>query len=114
MIFRVTVNGRRGRALLDSGATIDFVDRRFTQSMKPKPETFEQTAQITLGDNSRIDSTTACNMNVIMHNEILAGEFQIIDLPDSFDMILGMRFLQRHDCRPVLSQRTATFRAEGR
>ena len=81
--------------------------------MKTKPETFEQHAHITLGDASKIDSKIACEANVIMHNESLRGEFQIIDLPDSFDMILGMRFLQRHDCRVALAARTATFRAEG-
>lgn len=37
----------------------------------------------------------------------------MIDLPDTFDLILGMRFLQRHDCRVALAARTATFRAEG-
>ena len=113
MIFRVTINGRRGRALLDSGASIDFVDRRFVTNMKPKPEIFDQQAQITLGDNSKIDSGKASHLTVIMHNEALQGEFQIIDLPDTFDLILGMRFLQRHDCRVALAARTATFRAEG-
>ena len=113
MIFRVTINGRRGRALLDSGASIDFVDRRFVTNMKPKPEIFDQQAQITLGDNSKIDSGKACHLTVIMHNEALQGEFQMIDLPDTFDLILGMRFLQRHDCRVALAARTATFRAEG-
>jgi hypothetical protein len=37
MIFRVTINDRRGCALLDN---IDFVDSYFIKSMKPKLDIF--------------------------------------------------------------------------
>ena len=38
MIFKIVVNGRYGRALLDSGAPIDFVDRRYVEALKPAPK----------------------------------------------------------------------------
>ncbi len=44
-----------------------------------------------------------------INNNSMKGEFQVIDLPETFQLIMGMRFLRRHDCRPILSQRTASF-----
>ena len=113
LIFRVNVNNERGRALLDSGASIDFVDRRFVSRLKPQPARLKQSAQITLGDNSVIKSTEACDLSLVLNNRSMRGQFQIIDLPDSFQLIMGMRYLRRHDCRPILSQRTASFRPDG-
>jgi hypothetical protein len=112
MIFRVNVANERGRALLDSGASIDFVDRRFVEKLKPRPNKIKQNAQITLGDNSVIKSTEACELTLFINNKSMKGEFQVIDLPETFQIIMGMRFIWRHDCRPILSQRTASFRLD--
>ena len=113
MIFRVNVANERGRALLDSGASIDIVDRRFVEKLKPRPNKIKQGAQITLGDNSVIKSTEACELTLVINNKSMKGEFQVIDLPETFQLIMGMRFLRKHDCRPILSQRTASFRPDG-
>ena len=80
MIFRVNVANERGRALLDSGASIDFVDRRFVEKLKPKPNKIKQNAQITLGDNSVIKSTEACELTLVINNKSMQGECNMCDM----------------------------------
>ena len=109
LIFKVNVANLRGRALLDTGASIDFVDRRFVEKMRPAPKRTKQNAQITLGDNSMISSTESCDLTLVINNRSLQGTFQILDLPDNFNIILGVRFIRQHDGRPILSQRTCSF-----
>lgn len=98
MIINGTTSGKEVRILVDTGASISFVSKKFIKSHDLHTENCDE-MQIRLGDNSTAMVRRIYKDILYLGDDIpFEVEFYVMpDLPSTFDVILGMDWMIKHD-----------------
>lgn len=115
-MLRALVNGFAARALLDSGASANFIDPAFARSCRLKLS--PSSRAITLADGSQTKAegtgTAACGLEATSGAPIQFGaDFTATPLGGAYDVILGMTWLAEHNPCVGWRERSLTFRTAG-
>ena len=106
---QVTIN-----AMIDSGATEDFIDRGFCSKYDIRTTQAKTTREVSLADGrpsamGPITHTAKVPMDIGSHREL--ATFQVAKLPNH-EVILGMPWLKQHSPRIDWGQGKITFESE--
>jgi len=112
-ILRVLVNGVAARALLDSGASSNFISPAFARSSRVSLVASDR--KITLADGSLTAAEGAgkavCGLETATGAPIrFHADFTATPLGEAYDVILGMTWLAKHNPVVGWSERTLQFR----
>ena len=78
------------RVLVDTGATISFINRDLVGKLKPSPEVRKAELSITLGNGESHDTDHYVDADLVLNNATLPARFHLLDLPEAFDAIAGI------------------------
>jgi len=101
-------------AMIESGATEDFIDKRFCNKYNIRTTQAKKIREVCLADGrpiamGPITHTVKVPMDISSHREF--ATFQVAKLPN-YEVILGMPWLKQHSPRIDWGQGKITFESE--
>ena len=108
-ILRGSIGDRQVRVLVDTGATISFLSRELVGKLKPKPEVKKSELSVMMGNGDTQDTNHYVEVDLVLNNTSLPGQFHLLDLPSAFDAIAGLDWLAKHGVHINARARTVTI-----
>jgi hypothetical protein len=109
------VNGRRTVALLDTGATANFISKSFAGKTRISLQKKKQSYQLTVANGEGMPNskgityeTTPIRITIQQHNEVL--KFDVLEMA-THDFILGMPWLKMNN--PIIDWNKKTLKMKG-
>ena len=101
-----SIGDQRIRILIDTGATISFISRSIVKVLTPKLTVKSSELSIVLGNGDSQDSDHYVDAEMRLKHQPFESRLQLLDLPTTFDVIVGMDWLTRYDGRVNARART--------
>ena len=101
-----SIGDQRIRILIDTGATISFISRSIVKVLTPKLTVKSSELSIVLGNGDSQDTDHYVDTVMRLKHQPFESRLQLLDLPTTFDVIVGMDWLTRYDGRVNARART--------
>ncbi|GJS04119.1 putative reverse transcriptase domain-containing protein [Tanacetum coccineum] len=108
------LNNRYARVLFDSGSDKSFVSSRFSQLIDIKPVRLNISYEVELVDGKLVSTNTVlrgCTLNLL--NQLFEVDLMHIEL-GTFDVIIGMDWLVKHDALIVCEKKEVHIPVKGK
>ena len=92
-----SIGDRRVRILVDTGATIRFIKSSLVPLLTPSPKVETSKLSVILGNNATQDTDFFIEADLRVHHCKFDANLHLLELPDAFDVIVGLDWLSRHD-----------------
>ena len=93
-----SINDRRVRILVDTGATISFIKSNLVPLLTPSPKVEKSELAVVLGNGETQDTDFFIDVDLRAKHCKFDANLHLLELPDAFDVIVGLDWLSRHDC----------------
>ena len=101
-----SIGDQRVRILIDTGATISFISRSLVKVLTPKLTVKRSELAIVLGNGDTQDTDHYVDVDLRLKHQSFESRLQLLTLPTTFDVIVGMDWLTRYDGRVNARART--------
>ena len=91
------IHGRNCRVLYDTGASVSFVQRDHPILKQATLIRNQSNMDVTLGDGSVVQSKFSARLDFDIDGHSHNWEYNVMDLPNNIDLIVGMDFMRAHD-----------------
>ncbi|GJZ59236.1 putative reverse transcriptase domain-containing protein [Tanacetum coccineum] len=108
------LNNRYARVLFDSGSDKSFVNSEFSQLIDIKPVRLNISYEVELADGKLVSTNTVlrgCTLNLL--NQLFEVDLMPIEL-GTFDVIIGMDWLVKHDALIVCGKKEVHIPVKGK
>ena len=83
--------------IIDTGATISFISRDLVPLLRRKHGVKASELSVMLGNGETQDTDHYVEVDLMLKHEPFRAELHLLDLPVTFDVIVGLDWLDRHD-----------------
>ena len=92
-----SIGDRRVHILVDTGATISFIKSSLVPLLTPSPKVETSELSVILGNNATQDTDFFIDVDLRVKHCMYEANLHLLELPDAFDVIVGLDWLSRHD-----------------
>ena len=92
-----SIGDQRVRILVDTGATISFITSALVPMLRLKPEVKKSELSVVLGNSETQDTDHYVEVPLTIHSCVLPANLHLLQLPNAFDIIVGLDWLALHD-----------------
>ena len=82
---------------MDTGATISFVKSTLVPLLTPRPKVEKSELAVILGNGETQDTDFFIDVDLRVKHCMYEANLHLLELPDAFDVIVGLDWLSRHD-----------------
>ena len=105
-----SIGDQRVRILVDTGATISFIKSTLVPLLTPLPKVEKSELAVVLGNGETQDTDFFIEADLRVHHCKFDANLHLLELPDAFDVIVGLDWLSKHDGRIRVRDRTLDVR----
>ena len=92
-----SIGDQRVNILVDTGATISFITSSIVPMLTPAPEVRKSELSVVLGNSETQDTDHYVSVPLTIHSCALPANLHLLQLPEAFDVIVGLDWLALHD-----------------
>ena len=105
-----SIGDQRVRILVDTGATISFIKSTLVPLLTPLPKVEMSELAVVLGNGETQDTDFFIEADLRVHHCKFDANLHLLELPDAFDVIVGLDWLSKHYGRIRVRDRTLDVR----
>ena len=91
---------------MDTGATISFIKSTLVPLLTPRPKVEKSELAVVLGNGETQDTDFFVEVDLRVKHYRFDASLHLLELPEAFDVIVGLDWLSRHNGRIRVRERS--------